>query len=444
MSREAKVRHRKAAAGAPGPAATELAKGSTPPDAQSAQDKQVPTEAEKKKQNFIVRAIWTIVMLVGFIIIIAMGHIWTVLLILACQILTFKECISVTSQSSKEKNLPLTKSLNWYLLFTTIYYLDGESFIHTFNHLILFSKYPVLMVLASHHKFISFCLYIFGFIFFVATLQKGFYKFQFAQLCITHMVLLLVVFQAHLIINNIFNGMIWFLLPALLVVTNDIFAYLCGITFGKTQLIAISPKKTVEGFVGAWIFTLISAALLAKILSQYNYMICPVSEFTLSSPANITCNINPIFTANESHLTFLPAFVSSKIGIEKIPIRPIYLHSFFLATFASFFAPFGGFFASGLKRTFKVKDFGDTIPGHGGITDRIDCQFLMGSFTYLYYESFLNNNSTTTVGTIFELVVNNLDSGEILHLLSKIAGYLFDNNILSDEQFSLIMKALHT
>lgn len=34
-----------------------------------------------------------------------------------------------------------------------------------------------------------------------------------------------------------------------------------------------------------------------------------------------------------------------------------------LATFASVFAPFGGFFASGFKRAFKMKDFGDTIPG---------------------------------------------------------------------------------
>lgn len=34
----------------------------------------------------------------------------------------------------------------------------------------------------------------------------------------------------------------------------------------------------------------------------------------------------------------------------------------------------GGFAASGFKRAFKMKDFGDTIPGHGGVTDRFDCQ----------------------------------------------------------------------
>lgn len=61
------------------------------------------------------------------------------------------------------------------------------------------------------------------------------------------MALYLIVVQAHFIMNNIFEGMIWFFLPVSLVITNDIFAYVCGITFGRTQLIKISPKKTVEG-----------------------------------------------------------------------------------------------------------------------------------------------------------------------------------------------------
>jgi len=45
-----------------------------------------------------------------------------------------------------------------------------------------------------------------------------------------------------------------------------------------------------------------------------------------------------------------------------------------MATFASLVAPFGGFFASGFKRAFNIKDFGHSIPGHGGMTDRMDCQ----------------------------------------------------------------------
>lgn len=60
------------------------------------------------------------------------------------------------------------------------------------------------------------------------------------------------------------------------------------------------------------------------------------------------------------------------------------MHSLILSLFASVIAPFGGFFASGFKRAIKVKDFADIIPGHGGLTDRMDCQILMGMFSYLY------------------------------------------------------------
>ena len=91
------------------------------------------------------------------------------------------------------------------------------------------------------------------------------------------MALYLIVVQAHFVMNNIFEGMIWFFLPASLVITNDIFAYICGITFGKTQLIKLSPKKTVEGFVGAWVCTIIFGYAMTNVLMRYKYFICPVN-----------------------------------------------------------------------------------------------------------------------------------------------------------------------
>lgn len=91
------------------------------------------------------------------------------------------------------------------------------------------------------------------------------------------MALFLIVGQAHFVINNIFEGMIWFFLPVAMVITNDIFAYLCGITFGRTPLIKISPKKTWEGFLGAWFFTIIWGIGFANIMMRYNYFICPVN-----------------------------------------------------------------------------------------------------------------------------------------------------------------------
>ena len=74
-------------------------------------------------------------------------------------------------------------------------------------------------------------------------------------------------------LNDIIEGMTWFWVPASLVICNDIFAYvwgketlllglrtdyeLSGVTTGRTPLLALSPKKTVEGFVGAIFSTLI-------------------------------------------------------------------------------------------------------------------------------------------------------------------------------------------
>jgi len=126
-----------------------------------------------------------------------------------------------------------------------------------------------------------------GFVFFDGSLQKGHYKFQFTMFASTHIALYLIVVQAHFVMNNIFEGLIWFFLPAALVITNDIWAYICGITFGRTQLIKLSPKKTVEGFLGAWFFTVLFGYLLTNIMTRYTYFICPVNVSPLCTTTTV-------------------------------------------------------------------------------------------------------------------------------------------------------------
>lgn len=52
--------------------------------------------------------------------------------------------------------------------------------------------------------------------------------------------------------------------------------------------------------------------------------------------------------------------------------------------------------ASGFKRAFKVKDFADKIPGHGGVTDRVDCKILTGVFLFFYLTQVVNRSENNT------------------------------------------------
>lgn len=126
---------------------------------QKSEEKQV-SEYEKKKQTFITRTIWTFVMIAGFFISMFSGHIYIIIVVTAVQIVSFKEVIAIANIPSKEKNLRFTKSLNWYFLATTMYFLYGESVIYYFKHVLLVDK--VLLPFATHHRFISFMLYIMG------------------------------------------------------------------------------------------------------------------------------------------------------------------------------------------------------------------------------------------------------------------------------------------
>jgi phosphatidate cytidylyltransferase len=121
-----------------------------------------------------------------------------------------------------------------------------------------------------------------------------------------------------------------------------------------------------------------------------------------------------------------------------------------MACFASLVAPFGGFFASGFKRAFNVKDFGQSIPGHGGMTDRMDCQcvgfhtarglcanespsfrFLMGMFSYVYYSNLIRVHAVT-IGSVLQTIVNGLSTEDQRLLLEDLSRLLEGRSTLTD------------
>ncbi len=88
------------------------------------------------------------------------GHIYVIIIVTAVQIISFKEVIAISNVPSRARSLRFTKTLNWYFLGSTMYYLYGESVIYYFKHIVLIDR--VLLPFATHHRFISFMLYVMG------------------------------------------------------------------------------------------------------------------------------------------------------------------------------------------------------------------------------------------------------------------------------------------
>ncbi|TXT05939.1 hypothetical protein VHUM_03700 [Vanrija humicola] len=393
---------------------------------------------QKKHQNAIERTVWTFIMIFGFITILTLGAPYMIMLVLLCQTLVYKEVTALFNlrdhgtkaikPAAGEKGDEWSKTLNWYFFVVTNYFLYGESIIYYFKHIVFVDAY--FIPFAKNHRFISFMLYTLGFVGFVANLQRQYLRQQFALFCWVHISLLLIVVSSHFIVNNILEGMIWFFVPASLVICNDVFAYVCGKLFGRTPLIKLSPKKTVEGFVGAYICTLLFGYGWGTFWMQFPYMICPARDLGANAFSTIVCKPNPVFIWRAYEFTGpIGQALQAIFGTSAIPYVPFQLHVMVMATFASLVAPFGGFFASGFKRAFNVKDFGDSIPGHGGMTDRMDCQFMMGMFAYVYYSSLIRIQNVT-VGSILQTAVVSLTTAEQLELLADLKRFLEGQGVL--------------
>lgn len=125
---------------------------------------------------------------------------------------------------------------------------------------------------------------------------------------------------------------------------SDTFAYFCGTFFGKHKLIPkVSPKKTVEGSVGA----LISVMLLCML-----YM-------------------------------FIMYKSGHPIGGE-IPTAASYIKTGILGAFTAAVSQLGDLAASAIKRDAGIKDYGKIFPGHGGFMDRFDSVIFISPVVYYY------------------------------------------------------------
>lgn len=131
------------------------------------------------------------------------------------------------------------------------------------------------------------------------------------------------------------NGdlLIWYIFGATW--GTDIFAYIVGIKFGKHKFCEISPKKSIEGCIGG-----IIGAIVTMLIMTYIF--------------NTMCDMNISYTI---------------IGIIAIVLSAI--------------SQTGDLIASSIKRFVGIKDFGNIIPGHGGMLDRFDSVIFTAPIAYL-------------------------------------------------------------
>ncbi|XP_077249804.1 phosphatidate cytidylyltransferase 1-like [Tasmannia lanceolata] len=394
--------------------------------------KEVPHDTNKENGNHLlvddqnkyksmrIRAHSSVWMIGGFAFIIYMGHLYIWAMIVVIQIFMAMELFNLMRRAHESRHLPGFRLLNWHFFFTAMLFAYGRFLSRQLVNTVSSDKilYKFVSGLIKYQMFICYFLYIAGFVWFILTLKKKMYKYQFGQYAWTHMILFVVFAQSSFTVANIFEGIFWFLLPASLIVINDIAAYIFGFFFGRTPLIKLSPKKTWEGFIGASVATIFSAFVLANVLGRFQWLTCPRKDL---STAWLHCDPGLMFKPEYYSLSgWVPQWFPSK----EVPILPVQWHALALGLFASIIAPFGGFFASGFKRAFNIKDFGDSIPGHGGITDRMDCQMVMAVFAYIYHQSFVMQQSYSVEVILDQM--RNLAFEDQLFLYKEL-GKFFEN-----------------
>jgi hypothetical protein len=210
---------------------------------------------------------------------------------------------------------------------------------------------------------------------------------------------------------------------------------LAGFFFGRTPLIRLSPKKTVEGFVGGAIATVVFALLSTRLYTTLDFadtkylMACPVvsgmgwsvNRCDVDQQAGGLYAVHPLSQWRVGRL--FPELLRDSLSVSEMQ-----LHAVSFAVFASVVAPFGGFFASGFKRAFRIKDFGTSIPGHGGFTDRMDCQLIMGLFSYIYATTFLSlgrgPGGTDVVSHYLAVLVARLGEQDLRALHARLGEFL--------------------
>lgn len=160
----------------------------------------------------------------------------------------------------------------------------------------------------------------------------------------TFTVLLAYAFNTLTTLLHMENGLFYFALACNAAWITDAGAYFVGVFLGKHKMAPeISPKKTVEGAVGGIVVSFIAAVL-------------------------ISLGYEAFFLKETGSIAYLPVLIMTPL--------------------LSLAGMLGDLVASYIKRDCKLKDFGNLMPGHGGVMDRFDSFVVTAPLLYVGLQYF--------------------------------------------------------
>lgn len=156
-------------------------------------------------------------------------------------------------------------------------------------------------------------------------------QFDKIAVCMAAGLLVPYLFTSLVRIHGMDDGRFFILIPFVMAFLSDTGAYFAGCAFGKHKLApTISPKKTIEGVVGGVVGAVVGMIIYGVVLDVF-------FDFEIS-----------------------------------------YLATVIYGVLGSLGAVFGDLSFSVIKRQTGIKDYGNLIPGHGGILDRFDSMMVVG------------------------------------------------------------------
>jgi phosphatidate cytidylyltransferase len=152
-------------------------------------------------------------MISGFFLIIAMGHVYCAFLVLCLAFLMYKEIISLKRKEYKDK-MNTFSWIDWYYFAIFAFLMIPNLFLRRVLVKEAIQSGTILhLILYDYHSLISFALFMFGMLLFVWSLEKGSYRYQFQRFAWSMLALVFVFCVPTYISYNIYKGIFWFVFP---------------------------------------------------------------------------------------------------------------------------------------------------------------------------------------------------------------------------------------